>query len=191
MSEYVIIENALATLLDELDGVKVRPYPDDAKELGRATVHTQIIFGYTRSTFTVVQESSPPNSSLVMDETANYEFTLKMKGLRTHQGCLPYLSAIKHKILGFYPIRAKHVRPFRPVTAGFKDVDEAIWYYSMTCACSFRITEGQQDYSEIQPKVTLPKEFVIKGGIWRSSPGTFDKVNSHLDTKLEFPQGTS
>lgn len=178
MSLYAAVEAALVSRLDSLRGLRVQAYPDDAKQLGKATPSARILVGYQSSAFRVISEAP-----MTEEETLTYEITLEMKGLRTHSGAYPYLSQIKTLLNGFMPISG-NLRPLRLRSIGFKGVENGLWYYAMSLSLPVVIVAGQEDYTPMTPlpRPTDPTDIQILSGVWRSQT---DRLQEPQSTVLD------
>lgn len=168
---YEMVEQAILNRLSVLVGLRVEAYPDDAKELGRATPVARILVGYQSSSFRVVAENP-----VCVEETLTFEITLALKGLRTHNGAYLFLSQIKMLLMGFVPV-AGDVRPMRPRSISFKSAQNGIWIYSMGFILPVMITAPRlgvntptvEPVSPINQENLIPPDakIQVKTGIWR------------------------
>ena len=179
---YEMAERAIIDRLQVLNEIRIEGYPDDSKQLGRATPTARILVGYQSSTFRVVSEEP-----VTVEETLTFEITLALKGLRTYQGAYPFLSQIKMLLIGFVPVRGD-VRPMRPRSVAFKNAQDGIWFYSMSFIFPVMLTSPRiGSYTPIPTPVFEPvfpitpgdginlippdAQVQIKTGLWRSTVG--------------------
>lgn len=180
---YSLIEKSIiARLSDRIDGVRLEAYPDQPKELGKPTPSARILIGYQGSSFTSLSED-PRNFS--MEETLTYELTFEVKGLRTHRGAYPLLDVAKNALMGYVPAIGQF-RPVRPKAIAFKGVTEGIWYYSMTISLSVVIPQTLTELTD--PGATIPANFVIEAGLWRSKVDRL-LTETILDTEFNLYEG--
>jgi hypothetical protein len=136
-------------------GVDVNQLPLDPAEIGIPVTGTQIWVAFRKETFEAPARGgvSNPTKPVSQNREITFELIIRSQDLRIkgHQRVYPILDAIRDALTGFMPC-ALHVgngmtKPLYPVQAGFTNMGQALWVYSMTFACHSIYTAPIKEYS--------------------------------------------
>jgi hypothetical protein len=178
------IEQKLELVLAS-EEIRLRVFPDSPRDLGKPLAH-QVLVGYKRSLFADVSEH-PLNQV----QTLEFEITIQVPSLRTHQGAYPLLDGIRFGLSGFIPVGGT-TRCMRCVGERLVDFNpkEGVWVYGQTWQMAVQTVEGQNpviDFPPIDPN--LPIGFIptkIVTGLWRAKLPDAHSPNPALDRLLQY-----
>jgi Gp37 protein len=123
--------------------VDVRELPVNPEEINGVVTGTQVWVAFRKETFETPFKSgvSNPLKPPSQQREITFELIVRAQALRTkgHQRIYPILDVIRDALTGFMPC-ALHVgngmtKPLYPVQAGFTNMGQSLWVYSMTFAC--------------------------------------------------------
>lgn len=141
----------------------VKDFPDKPSNLETVVPNGQVLVGYKRSTFNLIQNFYP----ITMTQNVEFEVSLQLKNLRTHNGIYSLIDVIRFGLIGFVPLQGIQ-RGMYPISESFVSFDQGIWYYSQVFVVPLLIVEGEDPFEPIEP---LPPFNLtgIKIDLWRSN----------------------
>lgn len=187
------IEAALVDRLSVLAAekkVRLKPFPEDLRELKQPILAGQILIGYKQSTF-----RSLTNDPLTYEQLLQFDINTQVKGLRSHIGAYPLLDEIRFLLIGWRSNSPMQKRPAYFQAERLVDVDEGIWSYNQSLIVPLTIEAGKR--AEFEPinndlndaweglsqiKVTI--------GLWRSPADRVaetDVSTKDSEVSLEIP----
>jgi hypothetical protein len=135
------VEGALTNYLtNELtrQGIKVRPVPDNLKELRAPTQAGQVLIAYKQSSF-----RSVASNPLTYEQLLQFDINLQVKGLRSHVGVYPLLDQMRLLLAGWHCGSPAQKRPAYLQAERFIDVEEGMWSYSQSLIVPLTIAAGK------------------------------------------------
>jgi Gp37 protein len=123
--------------------VDVRELPVNPEEINGVVTGTQVWVAFRKETFEppprcgVSNPLKPPSQN----REITFELIVRAQALRVkgHQRIYPILDIIRDALTGFMPTNIHTnngiTKPFFPVQAGFTNMGQSLWVYSMTFTC--------------------------------------------------------
>lgn len=181
------IETALVDRLTQTltrQGIRVKPFPEDLRELKQPVLSAQILTAYKQSTFRTL-ENTPFN----YEQLLQFDINCQVKGLRTHTGAYPLLDEIRYLLAGWHCGMPEQKRPAYFVVEKFVDVDDGVWSYNQTIVIPLVVEAGKRPTIERDP-IQWEGLTQITIGLWRSpaeAVGKTDRSTKDAEVKVEMP----
>lgn len=124
----------------------VKDFPDKPQNLETVVPNGQVLVGYKRSTFSLIQNFYP----ITMNQLVEFEISFQLKNLRTHNGIYELIDIIRFGLLGFIPLQGV-IRGMYPTSETFVSFEQGIWYYSQVFVVPLVVVEGDDPFLPIEP----------------------------------------
>ncbi len=134
------LEDAIIARLRELlPNVKVDELPLNPAEIGLAVGATTVWVAFSRVTFQAPEGVQRfPTKAPAQEANLQFEVFLRSQELRVegHKKVYPIINTILYGLGGWIPPeQGRAFQVFYPTTAGFTNMSEGLWLYSMSFAC--------------------------------------------------------
>ncbi|MDI1471926.1 hypothetical protein THER_1648 [Thermodesulfovibrio sp. N1] len=141
------IEQAIIDRLKtKIQGLEITGFPEKPKEYRLLHPKGALLVSYAGSTFSEPQSVN----AIVQERKMEFDITVAMRHLRTHEGAYAYLDAVRIALTGY---RITGCSKMYPVKEQFLSEDNGIWQYSIT----FTLTAPAVEPTEKETTVLLRK----------------------------------
>jgi hypothetical protein len=133
------IENAIITRLrSRITGLQIEGFPEKPSEYKLLHPKGALLVSYAGSTF-----SEPKPTDIVFQERkVEFDITVAMRHLRSHEGAYAYLDAVRIALTGY---RIAGCSKMYPTKEEFLSEDSGVWQYAMTFAMTMPSIEIDED----------------------------------------------
>lgn len=134
-----IEQGIIGRLKDKITGVAIEGFPERPSEYNLLHAKGALLVRYAGSSF-----SEPRATDIIYQHRrVEFEVTVVMRHLRSHEGAYAYLDAVRIALTGYRPY--PNCEKMYPVKEEFIGEDAGIWQYAITFAMTMPAIEVDED----------------------------------------------